>query len=302
MSDTPDPEQVGASRVDGRIPPGSDDTGPPRDGEPEEPRVEDLSTLRLDRPAPGVARLTLHRPDRLNAMSEAMFAELALVADVLRADGTVRAVVLTGAGEGFCAGFDLEAAARFPATDTAGLFALQDLAVRALHAVYSLPVPVVAAVHGPAAGGGFSLALAADLRVAAENARFQAVFVRLGLSGGDLGASWLLPRLVGAGPAAEILYTGRAVAAAEAARIGLANAVVAPAELAGHAVELASRIAAHSRLGVTMTKRSLRANLEIGSFLAALELESRAQVALMREPVVTDAVADLRERWSRRRG
>jgi enoyl-CoA hydratase/carnithine racemase len=247
-----------------------------------------------------VARLTLHRPERLNAMTAGLFAELVGAADALRADPSVRAVVLTGAGDGFCAGYDLEAAARFPATDTAGLFALQDLAVRALYAVYALPVPVVAAVHGPAAGGGFSLALAADLRVAAENARFQAVFVRLGLSGGDLGASWLLPRLVGAGPAAEILYTGRAVGAVEAERIGLVNAVVAPGELASWAVELATRIAAQPGLGVAMTKRSLRANQEVPSLLAALELESRAQVALMREPEVTDAVAELRDRWARR--
>ncbi|MDT7558247.1 MAG: hypothetical protein QOI68_2717, partial [Pseudonocardiales bacterium] len=158
--------------------------------------MPELQTLRLDEPRPGVARLTLHRPDRLNAMTAEMFTELTEVAERLRVDDSVRAVVLTGAGAGFCAGYDLAAAGDFPAAATADLLALQDTAWRALHAVYALPKPVIAAVHGPAAGGGFSLSLAADMRLAGTSARFQAVFVRIGLSGADLGTSWFLPRIV----------------------------------------------------------------------------------------------------------
>ena len=253
-------------------------------------------TLRVDQPSAAVARVTLHRPGRLNAMTEVMFRELASVFAEFAADDGVRAVVLAGAGAGFCAGYDLDAAGDFERTGTAELYALQDLAVRALHAVYALPKPVVAAVHGPAAGGGFSLALAADIRLAGESARFQAVFVRIGLSGADLGTSWLLPRLVGTGLAAELLYTGRPVHAEEAARIGLANRVVPDSSLAAEAVELAAAIAEHAPLAVQLTKRSLRANVDAPSLLSALELESRAQVSLMREPATAHAVNHLRRR------
>jgi enoyl-CoA hydratase/carnithine racemase len=130
--------------------------------------------------------------------------------------------------------------------------------------------------------------------VAGASARFQAVFVRIGLSGGDLGTSWLLPRIVGTGLAAELLYTGRPVYAEEAVRIGLANRAVGDGELAAEAVELAGQIAAHAPLAVQLTKRSLRANVDAPALLGALELESRAQVALMREPATTEAVSRLR--------
>jgi enoyl-CoA hydratase/carnithine racemase len=259
-----------------------------------------VRTLSLDLPRPGVALLTLRRPESLNALSDGMFVELNEVAGDLRTRGDLRAVVLTGAGDGFCAGYDLDAAAELPTRDLTQLYALQDLAVSALQAVHTLPCPVIAAVHGVAAGGGFSLALATDIRLAATSARFQAVFVRIGLSGGDLGASWLLPRLVGAGLAAEILYTGRVVGAEEAVRIGLANRAVPEAELLDAALELAGSIAQHPPLGMALTKRSLRANLDAPSFAAALELESRAQVGLLREPSTVEAVEAIRRRWAGR--
>lgn len=243
-----------------------------------------------------MAQLTLRRPDQLNAMTATMFAELVGAAERIRDRDDVRAVVLTGAGRGFCGGFDLAHAGTFPERSTAQLLALQDLGVRALHAVYSLPQPVVAAVHGPAAGGGFSLALAADIRIAAASARFSAVFVRLGLSGADLGTSWLLPRIVGAGLAAELLYTGRTVGPEEAVRIKLANSMVDDDAALDAALALTDWIARHETSAVRLTKRSLRANTDAPSFLAALELESRSQVLLMREPATTDAVARLRER------
>jgi enoyl-CoA hydratase/carnithine racemase len=251
-------------------------------------------TLRLDDPAAGVARVTLNRPERLNAMTSLMFSELIAIFEQLRDDDSVRAVVLTGAGAGFCAGYDLDDAEKFTSSDASGLYALQDLAVRALQGVYSLPKPVIAAVHGAAAGGGFSLSLAADLRLAAASARFQAVFVRIGLSGADLGTSWLLPRIVGIGHAAELLYSGRPVYADEAARIGLVNRAVADDQLLGEATRLAASIAEHSPLAVALTKRSLHANVDAPSLASALELESRAQVGLMREPDSTTAVSRLR--------
>lgn len=240
-------------------------------------------TLRLDPSGPGVVRLTLHRPHRLNAMTAEMFVELAEVAEHIRLDDSVRAVVLSGAAGGFCAGYDLEAAKGFAATSTAELLDLQDTAWRALHAIYSLPKPVIAAVHGAAVGGGFSLSLAADVRLAGTSARFQAIFIRRGLSGADLGTSWFLPRMVGTGLAAELLYTGRPVYAEEAVRIGIANRAVADEVLLDEADELARQIAEHAPLAVALTKRSLRANVDAPSLLTALEMESRAQVSLMHE-------------------
>jgi len=243
--------------------------------------MNDWETLRLERPRAGVAMVSLHRPRRLNALSATMFAEIVGVCAALREDARVRAVVLTGAGSAFCAGYDLDEAESLAAATPARLLDLQDAACGALHAIYSLPAPVVAAVRGPAVGGGFCLALAADVRLAGASARFQPVFIRLGLSGGDMGASWLLPRLIGSGLAAELLYTGRAVLAEEAARIGLANRVVPDDELLDAAVALAGAVAEHAELGLRLTKRSLRANAEISSLAAALELESRAQVMLL---------------------
>jgi len=257
-------------------------------------------TLTTDTPAPGVARVTLDRPDRLNAMTSLMFSEILDTFEQLRADNSVRTVVLAGAGAGFCAGYDLDDAEKFASSDAAGLYALQDLAVRALQAVYSLQKPVIAAVHGPAAGGGFSLSLAADIRLAGDSARFQAVFIRIGLSGADLGTSWLLPRVVGMGLAAELLYSGRPVHADEAVRIGLANRTVGDDALPERAIELASSIAEHSPLALALTKRSLHANVDAPSLASALEMESRAQVGLMREPDSIDAVQRLRAGQRRR--
>lgn len=261
-----------------------------------------METLTVDERAPGVVALTLHRPEALNALNDVMFTELTAAAAELAERGDVRAVLLAGAGSGFCAGYDLAEAAELPRRTLGELYRLQDLAVGAIRAVYDLPKPVIAAVHGPAAGGGLSLALAADIRLAADSARFQAVFVRLGLSGGDLGASWLLPRLVGPGMAAEVLYTGRPIEAEEAVRIGLANRSVPDDQMLDRATELAAAIARSEPLGVALTKRSLRANLDAPSFASALELESRAQVGLLREPATQEAVADIRRRWSDRRG
>jgi enoyl-CoA hydratase/carnithine racemase len=260
-----------------------------------------MQTLTVEQPEAGVAHVLLNRPDRLNALNRTMFDELISVADQLRADNEVRAVVVSGAGAGFCAGYDLDAAAEFANSDTMELTALQDAAVRAIYELYMLPKPVIAAVHGPATGGGFSISLAADMRIAAESARFQAVFVRIGLSGADMGASWLLPRIVGTGLAAELLCAARPMYAEEAVRTGLANRAVPDDALLSEALGLASAIAEHQPLAVQMTKRTLRSNVDAPSFWASLELENRAQVALMREPATDKAVRALRESQLARR-
>jgi enoyl-CoA hydratase len=242
----------------------------------------DLSTIRLASPEPGIVVLTLDRPERLNALSADLLRELHAVLDALAADPSVRVLVLTGAGRGFCAGLDLTAfdmggpdrATRSP---QAGL-ALQKHIAALVPKLRALPQVVVSAVNGPAAGGGLALALASDVRLAGAAARFNVAFVRLGLSGCDIGVSWLLPRLVGASRAFELLLTGRIIDAGEADRIGLVTRVVADEELLDSALETARLVVANSPMGVRMTKEVMWSQLEIGSLQAGIDLENRTQI------------------------
>jgi enoyl-CoA hydratase/carnithine racemase len=253
-------------------------------------------TIRVEPVAPATVLVTLNRPERLNAQTNQMFAELEELGLDLRERTDVRALVITGAGRGFCAGFDLDEAEGLAQVGALGMLRQQERAARALSAVRSVPVPVIAAVNGPATGGGLALALAADIRLGAPTAVFNAAFVRIGLSAGDLGTSWLLPRLAGHGRAAEILFTGRLVAADEAQAIGLLNAVHPADELIPAALELAAQIAANSPGGVKLSKRALQSNLEVTSYGAALELENRGQALLTRTDDMTEALAALTER------
>ncbi|HTE63647.1 MAG TPA: enoyl-CoA hydratase-related protein, partial [Solirubrobacteraceae bacterium] len=162
-------------------------------------------------------------------------------------------------------------------------------------ALRNLPQPVVAAVNGPAAGGGLALALAADVRVCAPEARFSVAFVRIGLSGGDVGVSHMLPRIVGFGIASELMLTGRPVDAEEALRIGLANRVVDRDRLDEAASEMASQISANSPFGVWMTKQLLHRNVDAPSLEAAIELENRTQTLATRTEDAREAMAAFRE-------
>src|ERR1700752_3347599 len=153
-------------------------------------------TLLLESPADGVVQVTLNRPDRYNAMTVTMFDELESVARAIGDDRDVRVVILTGAGKAFCAGYDLDEAEELPSLGALGMLDRQERAARALSTARSIPVPVIAAVNGPAAGGGMSLSLMADIRLGSPSAKFNAAFVRIGLFAGDLGGSWLLPPLV----------------------------------------------------------------------------------------------------------
>jgi enoyl-CoA hydratase/carnithine racemase len=157
-------------------------------------------------------------------------------------------------------------------------------------------VPVIAAVNGAASGGGMSLALCTDIRLASPAARFNAAFVKIGLSVGELGTSWQLTRLLGPGRAAEIAYTGRMVDAEEAERIGLVNRLVSAERLLDEALELAAQVASNSPGGVRLSKRALQANQEIGSYAAALELENRGQALLTRGEDMPEALSAFKER------
>lgn len=233
----------------------------------------------------GILELRLNRPARLNALTAPLAGELLQAFGGLRADRATRVVILTGAGDGFCAGADLrEPAAPGDVPGTAGSSALgfvyrfQEYLARLVLAVHECDRPVIAAVNGAAVGGGFALALAADIRIAARTARFGDVVIRTGLSGCDVGLSYLLPRIAGAGVAAELMLTGRVFDAMEARELRIVTSVVEPAELDAEARAIARTIAAHSEYGTWMTRRGLWLGVDAPSLRHAMETENRTQV------------------------
>ena len=253
-------------------------------------------TLILEQPSPGVVVVTLNRPERSNAMTSTMFGELEDMALALNGEDDCRVVILTGAGKAFCAGYDLADADELPGLGALGMLDQQERAARALLSVRSMRVPVIAAVNGAAAGGGLALALAADIRLAAPEAKFNAAFVRIGLSAGDLGTSWLLTRLIGPAATSEICFTGRLIDAGEAVRLGIVNQVSEPGAVLDQARRLAAAIVSNSPGGVQLSKRALQANLEISSYAAALELENRGQALLTRSTDMPEALAAFKEK------
>src|SRR5204862_5260526 len=209
--------------------------------------------------------LTLDRPESLNAMNAALVRELRAFFWGLAEDAETRVVVMRGAGRAFCAGLDLKAHAAEPA---AGRASVPDglRGQRTISEIVMLmrraPQPIIAAVHGAACGGGFALALAADVRIAGESARMNAAFIRLGLSACDVGVSYFLPRHVGASVAAELLLTGNFIDAARAERMGLVSRVVPDAELEAAARALAGDMLRNTPLGLRLTKECLRMSLD----------------------------------------
>lgn len=202
------------------------------------------------------AWITLNRPDKLNAVTWSSWAELETAIDLADADDDVRCVVITGAGRGFCAGIDLTAdpgAPQYP-RPIEGRAALLRTRYLGPERVHRCRKPVIAAVNGVAVGAGLSLALAADIRIAAHSARFSAIFVKRGISP-DTGATWFLPRLVGTDQALLMLWTGRMVGAEEAKAIGLATEVVPDESLIEHTAALASEIAHGPSIAIEIAKR-----------------------------------------------
>ena len=236
----------------------------------------------VDRPATGVRVLAMNRPEQLNAMTaelcQALHQELADAG----ADRGCRAVILTGSGRAFCAGLDLHGFGAAPGND--GSDAARDRLANQEHmsqlvlALRRLPQPVIAAVNGPAAGLGFALTLGCDIRFAAQEAVFRAAFINIGVSNCDMGTSWLLPRLIGASRAHEMMLTGRRVSAEEALLVGLVAEVVDGPALLDRALEAAAQIAALAPWGVRLTKRGMWTALEIPSEQAAIEFEDRQQI------------------------
>ena len=265
-----------------------------------------MSTLLVDQPEEGVTRITLNRPDRLNAMNADLITELHDALGAIAIDPACRVVLLTGAGRGFCAGLDLGGYGPPPRSEGLGRvetgFATQTHIAALVPRLRALPQPVIAAVNGPAAGGGLALALACDIRIAAASARFNVAFVRLGISGCDIGVSWMLPRLIGASRAWELMLTGRIIEAEESDRIGLVLRVVPDDGLLEAALETARLIVANSPWGIRMTKEVMWSQLEISSLQAGIDLENRTQVLSSMTGDMREAVAAFLEKRPARYG
>jgi enoyl-CoA hydratase len=240
------------------------------------------SFVRVERPRPHVALVTLDRPERMNAMAFDVMVPLRETLESVALDNTVRVVVLTGAGKGFCSGADLVDAGHPPNIDNLGLPGIARRSMKLLEDVVTtvreMNQPVIAAVNGAAIGGGLCLSVCADIRIASTEAYFRAAGINNGLTASELGLSYLLPRAIGSSRAAEIMLTGRDVRAEEAAAIGLVSRVVAPDALLDACYEVAARIAAFSHVGVHLTKQTLRTSLDASSFGAHMEHEGLAQL------------------------
>ncbi|MFE9365353.1 enoyl-CoA hydratase family protein [Streptomyces sp. NPDC006978] len=244
------------------------------------PRTERWKHLRLTTDD-GVATVTLARPEKLNALTFGAYADLRDLLAELSRERSVRALVLAGEGRGFCSGGDVdEIIGATLAMDTAHLLDFNRMTGQVVRALRECPFPVVAAVHGVAAGAGAVLALAADFRIAAPSARFAFLFTAVGLSGGDMGAAYLLPRVVGLGHATRILMLGEPVRAPEAEHIGLISELTGEGEAGTRAAALARRLADGPALALAQTKALLTAELDM-PLAAAVEMDAATQALLM---------------------
>jgi enoyl-CoA hydratase/carnithine racemase len=240
-------------------------------------------------PATAVATITLNRPERLNALTFEVYAELRDTFRALDREPAVRAVIITGAGRAFCTGGDVEdIIGKLFARDTAGLLEFTRLTGDLILSIRQCRRPVVAALNGTVAGAGAVIAAASDIRVAAESAKIAFLFSRVGLAGADMGAAWLLPRLVGLAHASELLLLGDFITAQRAAEIGLYNRVVPADRLMAEATDLAARLARGPSVALGVTKQALNqeASMDLES---AIEWEARAQAECMRLPNFREA-------------
>jgi enoyl-CoA hydratase len=237
--------------------------------------------LELAYPLPDIAILTLNRPEKLNALSYGLVQDLHAALDDIGANNECRVVVLTGAGRGFCSGLDLgdpnppEAGGgtEFPRSGMRWQERIADLTAR----LHRLRQPVIAAVNGAAYGGGFGIAMACDIRIASASARFCTQFIKLGIGGCDIGVSYTLPRIIGAGPAFDLILTARAVDAEEALRLGIVSRLSHDSVL-DDAMGIAETLCSYGKFGLESTKQVMWANLDAPSLETALHLENRSQI------------------------
>jgi enoyl-CoA hydratase len=256
--------------------------------------------LELTYPRPDIAVLTLNRPEKLNALSYELVEDMHATLDGIAASNECRVVVLTGAGRGFCSGLDLTApnppeaggGTEFPRSGMRWQERIADLTAR----IHRLRQPVIAAVNGPAYGGGFGIALACDIRIASESARFCTQFIKLGLGGCDIGVSYTLPRIIGAGPAFDLILTARVVDADEALRLGIVSRLSQESSVVDDALAIAETLCSYGKFGVESTKQVLWANLDASSLESALHLENRSQILSSTSGDMVEASAAFRHR------
>src|SRR5438067_13565699 len=229
----------------------------------------------------GIATLTFNRPEVMNALTFEIYAQLRDLFAALRYDDTVRAIVLTGAGDQFCSGGDVhEIIGELLKRDMRGHLEFTRMTGAVVQNMRMLDKPIIAALNGMTAGAGAVIALASDLRLASEQARFAFLFTKVGLTGADMGAGYLLPRVVGMGRAFELLLFGDTIDAGTAERYGLVNQVVPHAELLPKALEWAKRLAQGPTLAISMTKHMLNRELSM-DLVSAIEAEAQAQALML---------------------
>jgi enoyl-CoA hydratase/carnithine racemase len=253
-----------------------------------------MPNLEVTHPRPDVTLVTLTRPEKLNALNPGLVEDLHRTIDEIKADDACRVVVLTGAGRGFCSGLDLtdpmpteaNAGLEFPRSSMRWQERIAELTTRLVR----LRQPVIAAVNGPAYGGGFALALASDIRIASAEARFCTQFIKLGLGGCDIGVSYTLPHIVGSGQAFDLILTARTVAADEALRLGIVSRLSA-GSVVDDALAIAETLCSYGKFGVESTKQVLWANLEASSLEAALHVENRSQILASTSGELKEATA-----------
>lgn len=238
----------------------------------------------VERPQHRTAVVTLDRPDRLNAMSIDLVIELDAALNAIADDNEVAVVILTGAGRGFCSGLDLKDYGIIPNIEglSVGRIAQRSMRYysRLILTMRRMPQPIICAVNGAAYGGGMCLTLAAEIRIAARSAEFNATGIVNGVTSTEMAASWLLPRLIGAAHSNDLLLTGRRIDAEEALRMGLVSRVLPDEDLLPTALEMAARMAEYSQYALQMTKEVIWVNLENPSLEAAVEIEDRNQLML----------------------
>jgi enoyl-CoA hydratase/carnithine racemase len=243
----------------------------------------------FEQSANGVATITLNRPDRLNALTFEVYRELTDTFAALKTEADVRSVVITGAGRAFCSGGDVhDIIGKLFSRNMEGLLEFTRMTCELIRNIRELPQPVIASLNGTTAGAGACIALAADIRIAAESAKIAFLFVKVGLSGADMGAAYLLPRVIGLAKATELLYTGDFISAPEAERIGLYNRVVSADQLTSSTLELAEQLARGPGFALAKTKQMLNRELDM-NLASALECEAQAQAVCMQHPDYREA-------------
>jgi len=251
--------------------------------------MQNPTSFNYEHSAGGVVTITLNRAERLNALTFEVYRELTDTFSKLRHEPNVRVVVITGSGRGFCSGGDVhDIIGELFQRDMEGLLEFTVLTCELVKNIRRLPVPVIASLNGITAGAGACIALASDFRIASEDARIAFLFVKVGLSGADMGAAFLLPRIVGLTKATELLFTGDFISAQEAERIGLYNRVVPRSELPNATSELAERLAKGPGFALAKTKEMLNRELNM-NLEAALACEAEAQAVCMQHPDYREA-------------